>query len=296
MDKESRNQPQKTGQKKQGQKIARLVDENQELEKKYKMVSSELGLLKNRMQNLNHDLRNPLGGIRGMLDLMIIGQGEVQTRDLIMINEAAQSIINLLNDTLTAEGTEASLKEDLNTGRKLSSAMFEVNRLYLPMAQKKGIALSLSTEIEEELPLTPSFFKNLVQITGNLVANAIKFTPSSGSVDVVFTLDAEEDGRMLNMTVADTGKSMSPDQVTSFNQGKKIPRSKGTNGELGSGIGLVHVMKIVSEAGGRIDMESEAGSGTVFSLSFPQPCQNLSRKGIDQFIGKNSTSQNGHKS
>jgi signal transduction histidine kinase len=143
----------------------------------------------------------------------------------------------------------------------------EINRLYLPMAQNKGISLSMSTQIDLEIQLLPNFFNNLIQITGNLVANAIKFTPSKGSVDVLLTLDDEENHSILNMTVSDTGQGMSPDQVSAFNQGKPVARSMGTNGEEGFGIGLQHVIEMVSEDGGRIVVKSEKGSGdTVFII------------------------------
>jgi signal transduction histidine kinase len=290
----------KTDQKKQLQNIARQVDENKELEKKYKLALLKLELLKNNIQNINHDLRNPLGGITGMLDMLINedkDQVTIQTHHLIMIKETAQSMLDLVNGSLVVEGTEKSLKNNINIDRILSSVLVEINRLYLPMAQNKGISLSMSTQIDLEIQLLPNFFNNLIQITGNLVANAIKFTPSKGSVDVLFTLDAEENHSILNLTVSDTGKGMSPDQVSAFNQGKPVARSMGTNGEEGFGIGLQHVIEMVSEDDGRIVVKSEKGSGTLFSLSFPLPGKNLTRKSISHFIVKNGTvSHNGHQS
>jgi signal transduction histidine kinase len=276
----------------ENQEIARLFEENQELEKKYNLASSKLDHLENRMQNLKHDLRGPLSGITGMLDLLIIedkDQVKIQTSHLIMIKKSAQSILDLVNGTLVVEGTENSLKKNLNIDRILSSVMVEINRLYLPMAQNKGITLSMSTQIDTEIQLLPNFFTDLIQITGNLVANAIKFTPANGSVDVLFTLDAEDNHSILNMTVSDTGKGMSPDQVSAFNQGKPVARSMGTNGEQGFGIGLQHVIEMVFEENGRIVVESEKGLGTLFSLSFPLPGKNLTRKSMSHFIVKNGT-------
>lgn len=290
MEKHRIDRSKKSNPKKRLQKIARLNDEKQELEKKYMLVSSKLDLLKNRMQNLNHDLRSPLGGITGMIDLLLKkykDQIDVQSRNLIMIKESAQSIFDLINGTLVVDDTQKSLKENIKIDRILSSVMLETNRLYLPMAQNKGISLSLSTQIDTEIQFPPNFFISLIQITGNLVANAIKFTPSNGSVYVVFTLDADENQSRLNMTVADTGKSMSPDQVSAFNQNKPVARSMGTNGEQSFGIGLQHVIQMVSEDDGRILVKSEKGLGSIFSLSFPLSDENLTRKDASHFIVEN---------
>ncbi len=283
MDKRNSDHPGKSKQKKRLQNISRVIDENQEIEKKYKQVTSELNLLKDRMQNLIHDLRGPLGGITGMLDLMIIKgeeQLEVQTRDLNMIRESAQSLLDLVNSTSMSGGTQNSLNGSKKIDRNLSSALMEVNRLYLPMAQNKGILLSLRTQIKKEILLHLNFFINLIQVIGNLVANAIKFTPVGGSVDVYSTMGAEENHSIFYVTVTDNGKGMSPDQVSAFNRGKPVSRSMGTNGEEGYGIGLQHVQEMVSEDAGQIVVKSKKGSGTTFSLTFPLSDLN--------FIGENS--------
>lgn len=301
MDEHDKNRTNDSEQKKQLQNIARLVDDHYELEKKYMLTLSELDHLKKNMHNLKHDLRNPLFGITGMLDLIIMKDKdhiEVSHRDLTLLRESAQSILDLINGSLVVEDeTEKSPKESLNNDRLLSSAMMEINRLYLPMAQNKDISLSMSTQIDKEILLLPNFYKNLIQITGNLVANAIKFTPSKGSVDVVFTLDSGNDQSMINMTVTDTGKSMSPEQVSAFEQGKPVARSEGTNGEKSFGIGLQHVQKMVSEENGHIAVKSEKGEGTMFSLSFPLPDKILPRIDTSHFIVKNGmVSHNGHQS
>lgn len=286
-----KNGTNESDQKKHIQVITRLNNENLQLENKYKLISSKLKNLEHCIKNLNHDLRSPLGGITGMIDLMLMNdkdQIEVQALDLIMIRESVQSILNLINGTLIARGPQKSSEENMNIDRILSSVILEINRLYLPMAQNKGISLSLSTQIDTEVPLPPNFFTNLIQITGNLVANAIKFTPSNGTVEVIFTLDKEdEDQHILQMTVTDTGRSMSPDQVSSFNQGKPVERSMGTNGEQGYGIGLQHVIEMVSEDEGQIFVKSRRESGTEFLLSFPLPRINLTRKSTSHFIIQN---------
>ncbi len=230
------------------------------------------------MQNLIHDLRSPLSGITGLLDLLINEdkeQIEVQTCDLITIKESAQSLLNLINGVLMVKDTQNGEKESMNIDRKLSSVIIEINRIYLPLAKHKGISLSLNSKTNKDIQLPSSVFNNLIQITVNLIANAVKFTPSNGSINVDFTIDTKEEFNMLNINVTDTGKGMSPDQVSAFNQGKPVSRSLGTNGEQGFGIGLQHVHQMVSEGNGHIYMESAKESGTFFSLSLPLSDKNM---------------------
>ncbi|WP_158551434.1 HAMP domain-containing sensor histidine kinase [Rhodohalobacter sp. SW132] len=250
------------------------------------------------MKNLKCDLRSPLWGITGLLDLLITEDKdrlEVQSSDLSIIKESVQSILDLLNGSMYAEETEKSLEEITATDRLLTSAMMEINRLYLPMAQAKGISLSLRTQIDTEVQLLPKFFIHLIKITGHLVGNAIKFTPSKGLVDVVFTLNDYEDESILNMTVTDSGITMSHNQISVFNQGKPVPRSAETNGKEGFGNGLQHVKKMVSDTHGHIIVMSEKDKGTLFSLSFPLPGNHSPRIDTSHFIVNDGTiSYNGH--
>lgn len=274
MDTYRKARPNQSDQIKQSQKRPCSVDENQEPEKNYLPASSELDLLKKHIKNLKHDLRSPLSGISGMLEMMINEDKdriEVRTGDLLIIKEAIKSLLDLINGALVNQDTRNNRKEGENIDRNLSSVIMEINRLYLPMALNKNILLSVNNQTKSEIQLQNNFFINLIQITGNLVANAIKFTPPNGFIDVVFSLDSNEDNKSLNMTIVDTGKSMSPDHVSAFNQGKPIPKSMGTNGEAGFGIGLQHIRKMVSNYAGQIFVKSRKGSGTTFSISFPIP-------------------------
>ncbi|WP_372906210.1 sensor histidine kinase [Rhodohalobacter sp.] len=271
------------------QNIAQIINRNLELEKKYKLLSSRVEYLNNHVRNLKHDLQSPLGGIIGMLDILISDDKDrvnVETRDLKMIKDSAQSLLDLVDEEFVIGDDLQSEKQNINIDKRLSSAMKEIHRLYLPMAKNKGINLMLKNKIETEIELQSNLFLNLIQTTGNLIANAVKFTPSGGTVIVEFTLGAEDDRSMLFMSISDTGKSMSAEQVSAFNQGKPVARSLGTDGEEGSGIGLQHVKQMVFEVDGRIDVESEKGSGTTFSLSFPLPGINLHKKGAFHFVTK----------
>ena len=162
--------------------------------------------------------------------------------------------------------------------RKPSTVMMVIDRIYHPIAQNMGISLILRNEIITEIQFPTKFFINLIQITGNLVANAVKFTSPNGLVDVVFTLNAENNYNTLNLTVTNTGKIISSDLVSAFNQGKPVANLMESNGELGFGFRLEYVMQLVSEEGGRIYIESGIDTGTTFSLSLPLQNHYLNRR------------------
>lgn len=284
--------PNESDPKKQLRNYNRLVDDHYELEKRHLQVLSELKLLKKRMDILKHDLRSPLLGICMMIDLFYVkdkDQIEVKTSSLTIIKESIESLLNLITNSLVYQDSQKNQTKSVNINRNLSSVLTEINRLYLPMAKYKEISLSLRTYIIAKVQLPTDFFLKLIQITGNLVANAVKFTSAGGSIEVVFTLDKNEDQNMLHITVADTGKSMSGEQVAAFNQGKPVRRSTGTNGEKGFGIGLEHVRELVSQDGGHIVVESKKESGTTFSLSFPLSDANLTQISISNFTVKDGT-------
>lgn len=171
--------------------------------------------------------------------------------------------------------------------RKPSTVMMVINRIYRPIAQNLGVSLLLRNEINTEIQFQPKFFINLIQITGNLVANAVKFTSPNGLVDVVLTMDSDEGHNTLNMTVTNTGKVVSADLVSAFNQGQPVAKLIESNGEPGFGFRLEYVIKLVSKEGGRIFINSGKDSRTTFSLSLPLQDKFMNRRNGFHSVVKN---------
>jgi signal transduction histidine kinase len=170
---------------------------------------------------------------------------------------------------LVFRNKQKSMRENMHMDRKPSTVMMIIDRIYHPIAQNLGVSLLLRNEINTEIQFPSNFFINLIQITGNLVANAIKYSSPNGFVDVVFNMDADEDHSSLKMTVTDTRKIISPDLVSAFNQSKQVATLIGADVEDSFGTRLEYVMQLISEEGGRIFVKSGKDSGTIFSLSFP---------------------------
>ena len=104
----------------------------------------------------------------------------------------------------------------MHIDRKPTTVINVIDRIYQPIAQKMGVSLLLRNEINIEIQLPPRFFINLIQITGNLIAYAIKFSSPNGFVDVVFDIDADKDHSTLIMTITGSEHIISSNLVKLF--------------------------------------------------------------------------------
>lgn len=242
--------------------------ENKTLSNTGKTTPTEI--LKDSIRKLNHDVRSPINGIVGIASLLIEDKEtvEVKTRDIVMIKEAGETIVDIIDEVL--HDIDVTRKKSLAAGQKtLSEILEKIQRLYRPLVQKKKLSFTVDNQFDNMLKVPYKLSIKLQQIIGNLVSNAIKFTSENGEVLVVTKHNIDNNQEILNITVENTGKSMRTDQISAFNHGHHVTRSVGTNGEQSFGIGLQHVKKLVQEEQGEITVSSLNGKGTSFSVLIP---------------------------
>jgi signal transduction histidine kinase len=235
----------------------------------------ELGLL-NRTKNtlfsvISHDLRSPLGSLYSMLSLLNMGalpperlavHSERLSR---MLDTTLRLLDNLLNWSAAQMAGEATRPEPIY----LDEVVEETVSLLLSDAERKKIYLL--NQVQE--PLVAHADLNMTRlILRNLVSNAIKFTPDSGTV----TVAAQRLGTMWEITVTDSGLGITTaDRQKIFGQGG--PHSTlGTAHEKGTGLGLLLCKDFVERNGGELTFESEVGRGTAFCFTLPVSTQLLS--------------------
>lgn len=239
------------------------------IEGEYNLQKSflESDAMKVKLQRLNHDVRSPINGITGLADLLIEESDEeaVRISDIVMIKESALSIIDIITGVLEKTKTIPSSQ------KTLSYVLEKTRGLYSPLAQNKDVSFTLSNQSEKVAGLPYDFSNALLRVIGNLVSNAIKFTPEGGSVDVIFDEVRESKSVQLKIVVKDTGSGMSMDQIRSFNSGEPVSRSGGQSGEKSFGLGLQHVHQMVSEMQGSVTIEGDKGSGNSFTVVLPVP-------------------------
>ncbi len=214
-----------------------------------------------------HDIRGPLAGIIGLSELMAeqsIANDAQQLMEFVsMINKSGRSLLELADEILS-EGSNKVLKDD-----ELSLNLFKekLEKLYTPQARHKGIVLEIFTEGSN---MDVPFSKNkLLQITGNLISNAIKFTPAEGRINVNLSLEDGAEESILKIRVTDTGIGIDAAAITKIVSGS-IATTPGTMGEKGYGFGLSLVSHLVESLNGRISIASIPGSGTSFEVLIPQ--------------------------
>ncbi|WP_142848870.1 PAS domain-containing hybrid sensor histidine kinase/response regulator [Telmatospirillum sp. J64-1] len=220
------------------------------------------------LANMSHELRTPLNAIIGFSDMMrseVFGPlGSPRYREYLAdIAQSGGHLLAVINDILDLAKVEAG-KFELRCEKVMLSCVVEaVMRLLQDRAAEAGVALS--ADIAPVLPVLDADPLRIKQVLLNLIANSIKFTPPGGSVDV--SVCAEEGGVLI--TVADTGIGMSPEGLARALQPFGQVDSRLSRRYGGTGLGLPLAKSFVELHGGRMEIDSREGEGTVVRLRFP---------------------------
>ena len=213
-----------------------------------------------------HDLRNPFVGIENFTNILLkIGKFDpVDMRNQLQtIHSTAQQGHELLENLLRwARSQTDSIEIDPEVFR-LSDAVQNCCSLLQTQADNKKI--KLLCDVSDEI-LIESDQDVLETIIRNLMSNAVKFTPASGTVSVKAIKTYEE----IEISVSDSGVGIPKDvQKNLFRIDNKLQSQKGTAGEKGSGLGLILCNEFIEKLGGSIRVKSEVGKGTTFTLRLP---------------------------
>ena len=215
--------------------------------------------------DVSHELKTPLTSIKGFTDMlasgMVVSQ-EDQKRFLTMISVEVDRLIDLINDILKLSELESvAIAQGEETSDALDAAN-EVAAFLAPVAEKAGVALSVSGEhVSAAIP-----YDRLKELLLNLMENGIKYNEPGGTV----TASLEKENEMVRITVADTGIGI-PEESCSrvFERFYRVDKGRARkNG--GTGLGLAIVKHIVVLYGGRMALQSELGKGSTFTVCLPK--------------------------
>ena len=261
---------------KKAEAAAKLAaSDTQKLNDKLEIALKKAGdasLAKTRfLNNMSHDIRTPMNAILGYAQLM---EDELKGKDLPETSEHLKklqqsgnlllSIINNVLDMARIESGRMEIDENYDRIEDIRQTLFEI---FGDEAKKKNLALHYTINVEHEHILTDT--TKVKEIFVNILSNAIKYTPSGGSVMInVDELACDEPGYMTVRTrVSDTGIGMSPDYMTkifeAFTREQNTTKSK----IAGTGLGMSIVKNYVELLGGTIDIESELGKGSTFTVT-----------------------------
>lgn len=223
-----------------------------------------------------HDLRTPLNGITGLLDLMLreMESGSFSMNewvgDMKRLLDSAEHMASLINELLDISAIESG-KVDLRLDRQDMGEILEESwRFHRRLAHRKNIRLTMSKPAD--LPPVRVDRLRLMDVVNNLLSNALKYTFPGGEVRIWCEIDGDE----VVTRVQDTGQGLDGDDLSRiFNSFTRLS-ARLTAGEPSTGLGLAIVRKIVELHGGRVWVESEKGTGSTFSFSLPASARDVS--------------------
>lgn len=232
-----------------------IIELNEKLIQKQKTINK-----------IAHDIRGPISGIVGLAEIIAEEeQNPAETREFmgLMIN-GGNGVMDMVSSLL---------REELNQKGELEKSIVEITlgqlqerliQLYIPQAVIKEISLQV------KLISSPDFSvsKNLVlQILGNLISNAIKFTPRNGLIQAEISVEERQEKWLFIGKVKDNGVGMTQEKIAeilSFNNSSE----EGLEGEEGFGLGLRLVQNLVLQLDGQFHIQSVPGKGSEFKVEF----------------------------
>lgn len=234
------------------------------LARRFNHMAGELERAEQQRRNLTadiaHELRTPLHVIQGNLEGMLDGVYEPNRENLSATLDETRLLARLVTDLQTLSLAEAGQLPLHPTRFLCSDLLADVAASFAPQAAEQGV--DLAVEAAETLELNADYDR-LDQVLSNLVANALRFTPSGGKI----TLRAEAASSLARITVADTGSGIPAEDLPFvFDRFWKADRSRTRGGSSGSGLGLAIARQLVRAHGGTIEVSSQPGQGTVFTI------------------------------
>jgi PAS domain S-box-containing protein len=247
----------------------RIEDALRASEEKYRILSEELremNATKDKLFSIiGHDMRGPVGNFNHVLDVLTGEPGldeEMKNSLLEELKGSSKNIFNLLDNLLNWSMIQRSLINIVPRHFIINDSIRRNIDLLQPNANQKKINLVLQGDRDLKVYADSDSIDLVIR---NLLSNAIKFTVESGTI----TISVSHDEKQATISVEDTGVGMKKEVLDTLFRSASYYSTYGTNGEKGSGIGLVLVKDFVQRNGGEIRVESEPGEGSRFIFTLP---------------------------
>lgn len=244
----------------------RSRDELGDLAASFNQMSSELEystqLRRKMTADIAHDLRTPLSVMMGYTEALSDGKLDASPEIFRVMHTETLHLSHLVDDLKTlslADARELPLNPQMISAADL---LLRVESSYRVQAEKKEI--SLQVELQPDLPEIEVDVDRMAQVLGNLVSNALRYTPAGGEI----RLKAEQAGGIVILSVADNGAGIAAEDLPYiFERSFRGDRARQqVEGE--TGLGLAIAKSLVEAQGGTLAVESQMGKGTRFTLTF----------------------------
>ena len=184
-----------------------------------------------------------------------------------VIQSSSQSLLELADQILTTHDKQKHAPALMSEGEyTLSILKQKLKNLYGVQAEQKKVVFNVEVISKNLEMLFPK--AKLLQILGNLVSNAIKFTPDGGTVSIRLSLIEKNYRKELTVEVRDTGAGMTQEQIEEIMKGEGKTTDR-TAGEKGYGFGLPLVKHLIDSMGGVLNIEAKMGAFSKFEVKLP---------------------------
>ena len=247
---------------------AELAEQNELLRRQHIALEQASALKSQFLANMSHEFRTPLNAILGYTHMLlnnVTGQvTDPQRKSLTRIDSNAKHLLALINDILDITRIEAGRMPLNATTFRVSELFEEVQSELEPIIKRSNLVVT--TKQRGAVPSVRSDRQKVKQIVLNLLSNALKFTPA-GSVKMTASYDARR--REVAIAVKDTGVGIPvEDQAKVFEDFRQLDSSP-ARGYGGTGLGLSICRRLANMLSGTIDLESNPGHGSTFTLRLP---------------------------
>ena len=220
------------------------------------------------LANMSHEIRTPMNAIMGFTDVLRRGIEDDQQKRLEYLNtihSSSSHLLDLINDILDLSKIEAGKLELEITSCSPCRIMADVVNVLQVRARQQGVALKWTVTglIPDTIQGDPT---RLRQILMNVAGNAIKFTPA-GQVTLTCRVAPSGEASFIQFIVADTGIGMSPEQLSRIFRPFEQADSSTTRRFGGTGLGLSISKRFAEAMGGQIEVRSQPGAGSVFTVT-----------------------------
>lgn len=226
------------------------------------------------LSNMSHEIRTPINTMMGMNELILRESQDETIRGYALdIKQAGDILVSLISDILDFSKIQSGRMELMEAPYDISSLLNDIiNSISVPLRKKK---LRLTLDIADDVPYKLSGDEiHLRQIVGNLLSNAVKYTKVGMVTLHLSWKKIDEDNIMLEIAVEDTGVGVKKEDMQKIFETFTRLDMEASSSEEGTGLGLAVSNRLVEMMGGKLDVKSEYGKGSIFSFAIPQKVMN----------------------